>query len=140
MNEKHQANLNIKVKEASTASAGAKGNPKKCSALGNPGEQVPKRKQGMQSSASIARTRVAPIWLTTPTNVASTTRTVILWQRPQVSPSKQRSPLNKKGGNKQLAYLTVTIKSLVKKGLKKAAKSMKCKPCYDSSNSDSDSE
>jgi hypothetical protein len=36
MNEKHQANLNIKANEASTASASAKGNPKKCSASRSP--------------------------------------------------------------------------------------------------------
>jgi hypothetical protein len=33
--------------------------------------------------------------------------------------------LFKKGGHKQMAYLTATIESLVKKGLKKAAKSKK---------------
>jgi hypothetical protein len=60
MNEKHQANLKIKAMETSTASASAKGSPKKCSALGGTGEQVPK-KQGLQSSASVARTRAAPI-------------------------------------------------------------------------------
>jgi hypothetical protein len=43
MNEKHQANLKIKVKEASTASNSAKDNPKKYSVLGGPGEQVPKK-------------------------------------------------------------------------------------------------
>jgi hypothetical protein len=34
---------------------------------------------------------------------------------------------SKKGGNKQMAYLTATIESLVKKGLKKAMKSKKRK-------------
>jgi hypothetical protein len=47
----------------------------------------------------------------------------------------------KKGGNKQMAYLTATVESLIKKGLKKAMKSKKCKRshAYDlpsSSNSD----
>ncbi len=39
-------------------------------------------------------------------------------------PSKAKKPL-KKGGDKQMAYLTATIESLVKKGLKKAAMSKK---------------
>jgi hypothetical protein len=38
MHEKHQANLKIKAKKASTASASVKGNPKKGSASGGPGE------------------------------------------------------------------------------------------------------
>jgi hypothetical protein len=43
MNEKHQANLKAKAREASSASTNAKGNPKKHSASGNLGEQVPKK-------------------------------------------------------------------------------------------------
>jgi hypothetical protein len=46
----------------------------------------------------------------------------------------------KKGSNKQPAYLTAAVKSLVKKGLKKAAKSKKHRCCYDSSSSASNSE
>ncbi len=46
----------------------------------------------------------------------------------------------KKGGHKQLAYLTVPVESLVKKGLKKAANSKEPKCHNDSSSSDSDSE
>ncbi len=47
----------------------------------------------------------------------------------------------KKGGNKQFAYLTTTVESLVKNGLKKAMKGKKCKRscAYNSSSSDSDS-
>jgi hypothetical protein len=43
INEKYQAKLQIKAKEASTASASAKGNPKKCSVLGCTDEQGPKK-------------------------------------------------------------------------------------------------
>jgi hypothetical protein len=44
MNEKHQANLKAKSKEASAASGAAKGSSKKHSASGSPGEfQVPKK-------------------------------------------------------------------------------------------------
>jgi hypothetical protein len=38
MNVKRQENLKAKAKEASSASNSAKGNPKKCSASGNPNE------------------------------------------------------------------------------------------------------
>jgi hypothetical protein len=50
---------------------------------------------------------------------------------------------SKLGGNKQMAYLTAAIESVMKKGLKKAMKSKKRKRncAYDSpSSSDSDSE
>ncbi len=49
---------------------------------------------------------------------------------------------SKKGGEKQMAYLTATVESLMKKGLKKAMKSKKRKRnhAYDSPrSSDSDS-
>jgi hypothetical protein len=50
--------------------------------------------------------------------------------------------LAKKGGDKQMAYLTATVETLVKKGLKKAMKDKKCKRncAYDSSSRDSNSE
>jgi hypothetical protein len=50
--------------------------------------------------------------------------------------------LTKKGGDQQMAYLTATVESLVKMGLKKAMKGKKHKHnrAYDSSSSDSDSE
>jgi hypothetical protein len=55
-------------------------------------------------------------------------------------PSETNKPF-KKGGNKQMAYLTATNESLVKKRLKKAAKSKKQKHhTYDSSSSDSNLE
>jgi hypothetical protein len=56
------------------------------------------------------------------------------------SDAKQPS---KKGGNKLMAYLTASVESMVKKGLKKAMKSKKHKRnrTYDlPSSSDSDSE
>ncbi len=51
-------------------------------------------------------------------------------------------PFSKKGGNKQMAYLTAAVESVIKKGLKKAMKLKKRKRncAYDSpSSSDSDS-
>jgi hypothetical protein len=50
----------------------------------------------------------------------------IPWPQLLISPVLQRSP-SEKGGNKQMAYLTATVESLMKKGLKKAMKSKKCK-------------
>ena len=41
-------------------------------------------------------------------------------------PGDAKQP-SKKGGNKQMAYLMATVESLMKKGLKKAMKSKKCK-------------
>ncbi len=57
-------------------------------------------------------------------------------------PSDAKQP-SKKGGDKQMAYLMATVESLMKKGLKKAMKSKKCKHnrVYDSpSSSNSDLE
>ena len=51
-------------------------------------------------------------------------------------------PSSKSGGNKQMAYLTAVVESVMKKGIKKAMKSKKRKRycAYDSpSSSDSDS-
>ncbi len=57
-----------------------------------------------------------------------------------LKPSDAKKPF-KKGGNKQMAYLTTAVESLVKKGLKKAMKSKKHKcRSYDLSSSDSNSE
>jgi hypothetical protein len=59
----------------------------------------------------------------------------------QGKPADARKP-TKKGGDKQMAYLTATVESLVKKGLKKVMKGKKRKRsrAYNSSSSDSDSE
>lgn len=54
----------------------------------------------------------------------------------------EKKPYKKNGGGgyKQLAYLTATVESFVKKGLKKAGKKNRKKRSYDSSSSNSDSE
>jgi hypothetical protein len=59
----------------------------------------------------------------------------------QTKPSNAKKPANK-GGDKQMAYLSAPVDTLVKKGLKKAIKGKKRKRnrAYDSSSSDSDSE
>ena len=58
----------------------------------------------------------------------------------QTKPTEAKKPA-KKGGNKQMAYLSTTVETLVKKRLKKAMKGSKCKRkhAYDSSSSDSNS-
>ncbi len=124
VDEKLNANLKAKAKEASSASKATKGSSKKHSASGSPGElQVPKkgepnkfcrncnakgrphlthntkgcrRYNGMGNPASLIQTR----------------------------PAEAKKP-TKKGGNKQMAYLSATIETLVKKGLKKATKGKK---------------
>jgi hypothetical protein len=55
----------------------------------------------------------------------------------QGKPANAKKPA-KKGGNQQMAYLTATIESLVKKRLKKVMKGKKRKHncAYDSSSSD----
>jgi hypothetical protein len=57
----------------------------------------------------------------------------------QGKPTDAKKPA-KKGGDKQMAYMTATVETLVKKGLKKAMKGKKRKRnrAYDSSSSDSD--
>ncbi len=59
----------------------------------------------------------------------------------QTKPAEAKEPA-KKGGDKQMAYPSATIETLVKKGLKKAMKGKKSKRnrAYDSSSIDSDSE
>ncbi len=52
-------------------------------------------------------------------------------------------PSSKLGGEKQVAYLMAAVEFIMKKGLKKAMKSKKCKrnlACNSPSSSDSDSE
>jgi hypothetical protein len=58
----------------------------------------------------------------------------------QTKPANAKKP-PKKGGDQQMAYLTATIESLVKKGLKKAMRGKKHKRnrAYDTSSSDSNS-
>ncbi len=58
----------------------------------------------------------------------------------QTKPAEAKNPA-KKGGNKQMAYLSASVETLVKKGLKETIKSKKCKRnrACDSSSGDSDS-
>jgi hypothetical protein len=141
MDEKHQANLKAKSKEASAASGSTKGSSKKCSASGSPGElQVPKKARPSKFCQH-CKAKGRP-HLTHNTKECcrydGNGNPISLFQ---TKPADAKRPA-KKGGDKQMAYLTASIETLVKKGLKKAMKDKKHKRnhAYDSSSSDSDSE
>ncbi len=123
MNEKHQASLKAKSKEAPSASTSAKRSSKKHSVSGNPGELVPK-KASPAKFCQCCKGKGGP-HLTHNTNVCCKyNKDGNLVAVAPGKPSEAKKPF-KKGGNKQMAYITSTIKSLVKKGPKKAAKSKK---------------
>ncbi len=139
MEEKGEAGQKAKAKEAA-ASAITKGRSNKRSSSGNPGEQVPKKgkpnkfcqhckaKGGPHSTYNTKKCHRYD-GMGNPVAAAA-------------CKSGDAKPSSKKGGDKQMAYLTATVESLMKKGLKKAMKSKKHKGnrAYDSpSSSNSDS-
>jgi hypothetical protein len=140
MDEKHEAGLKAKAKESST-SAIAKGSSKKRSASENPSEQVPKK--GKPSKfCQHCKVKGRP-------HLTHNTKECHRYNgnsNPVAAAGRKPSgakPSSKLGGNKQMAYLTAAVESVMKKGLKKAMKSKKCKRnhAYNSpSISDSDSE
>jgi hypothetical protein len=140
MDEKHNASLKAKAKEASAASGATKGSSKKCSTSGSPSElRVPKK--GKPSKfCQHCKARGSP-HLTHNTKEChrynGMRNTISLFQ---TKPAEAKKPA-KKGGNKQMAYLLATVETLVEKGLKKAMKGEKHKRnrAYDSSSSDSKS-
>jgi hypothetical protein len=140
MDEKHSASLKAKAKKASSASAAAKGSSKKRSASGGSGElQVPKKARPSKFCQH-CKAKGGPHL----THITKVCRSYNAMGNPvssfQTKPAVAKKP-DKKGGNKQMAYLLATIETLVKKGLKKAMKGKKCKRnhAYDSSSSDSES-
>ncbi len=137
---RHKAGPKAKAKEAS-ASVITKVSSKKRSASGNPGEQV--RKKGKPAKfCQHCKNNGGP-------HLTYNTKECCRYDKDGNSisaaahkPNDAKKPF-KKGGNKQMAYLTATVESLVKKGLKKAIKSKKRKRshAYDSPSSrDSDLE
>ncbi len=139
MDEKHDAGVKAKVKESS-ASVIAKGSSKKCSASGNPSEQVPKK--GKPSKfCQHCKAKGGP-------HLTHNTKECCRYDRngnPVAVAGRKPSgakPSSKSRGDKQMAYLTAALESVMKKGLKKAMKSNKRKRncAYNSlSSSDSDS-
>jgi hypothetical protein len=140
MDEKHSASLKAKAKEASAASAATKGSSQKHPASGSSGDlQVPKKARPSKFCQHCkARGR---LHLTHNTKEChryhGNGNPISLFQGKLTDARKP----TKKGGNKQMAYLTATIESLVKKGLKKTMKGKKRKRgrAYNSSSTDSDS-
>ncbi len=124
MDEKHKAGLKAKAKEAS-ASVIAKGSSKKHSASGNPGEQVPKKGKPAKFCQH-CKNKGGP-------HRTQNTKKCCRYDKDNNSvaaathkPSDAKKPF-KKRDNKQMAYLTATVESLTKKGLKKVMKSKKRK-------------
>jgi hypothetical protein len=141
MDEKHNASLKAKAKEASAASAATKGSSKKRSVSGGSSELRVPKKARPSKFCQHCKAKGGP-HLTHNTKEChrynGNGNPVSLFQG---KPADAKKPA-RKGGNKQMAYLTATVESLVKKGLKKAMKGKKRKRnrAYDSSSSDSDSE
>jgi hypothetical protein len=133
MDERHE--------EEASASAIAKGSSKKRSASGSPGEGVPKK--GKPSKfCQHCKAKGGP-------HLTYNTKECCRYNGNGNSMAAAgRKPSgaklsSKPGGDKQMAYLTAAIESVMKKGLKKAMKSKKHERnrAYDSpSSSDSDSE
>ncbi len=137
MNKKHQASLKVKAKEASSACMGAKGSSKKRSASRNPGEQVLKKARPVKFCLR-CKNKGSPHLTHNANKCCKYNKDGYLVAAAAAKPSDAKKPF-KKGGDKQIAYLTAAIKSLVKKGLQKAVKSKKHKCCsYDSHSSNSD--
>ncbi len=140
MDEKHKAGLKAKAKDPS-ASAIAKGSYKKHSGSKNPNERVPKKAKPSKFCQH-CKAKGGP-------HLTHNTKECCRYDgngNPVAADRRKPGgvkPSSKFGGDKQMAYLTATIESVMKKGLKKAIKSKKCKRnlAYDSpSSSDSDSE
>ncbi len=140
MDEKHNATLKAKAKEATAASAAAKGSSKKHPASGNSGELRVPKKARPSKFCQHCKAKGGP-------HLTHNTKECRRYDRNgnpvssfQSKPANAKKPA-KKGGNQQMAYLTAAVGSLVKKGLKKAMKGKKRKHsrAYDSS-SDSNSE
>jgi hypothetical protein len=139
IDKKYEAGQKAKAKEAS-ASVIAKGSSKKHSASGSPGEQVPKNGKP-KKFCQHCKAKGGP-HLTH--NTKECCRYNGMGNPMAVAAHKpgDAKPSSKKGGDKQMAYLTAAVEFVMKKGLKKAMKSKKRKRnrAYDSpSSSDSDS-
>jgi hypothetical protein len=140
MDKKHEAGQKAKTKEVSV-SAIAKGSSKKCSASGSPGEQVTKKGKP-NKFCQHCKAKGGP-------HLTHNTKECCRYDgngnpvaMAACKPGDAKLS-SKKGGNKQMAYLMAAIESVMKKGLKKAIKSQKCKrncPYELPSSSDSDSE
>jgi hypothetical protein len=140
MEERHEAGLKAKTKAASTSKI-AKGTSKKHSASENLSEQVLKKGKP-NKFCQHCKAKGGP-HLTHNTKECCRYDGMGNPMAPATFKFGDAKQPSKKGGDKQMAYLTATVESLMKKGLKKSMKSKKCKRncAYDSpSSSDSNSE
>ncbi len=140
MDEKHSASLKVKAKEASAASAAAKGSSQKHPASRSSGDLRVPKKAWPSKFCQHCKAKGGP-------HLTHNTKECRRYDRNgnpvssfQGKPTDARKPA-KKGGDRQMAYVMATVESLVKKGLKKAMKGKKRKRsrAYNSSSSDSDS-
>jgi hypothetical protein len=134
MDEKHNGTLKAKAKEATAASAAAKGSSKKHPASGNSsGLQVPKKARPSKFCQQ-CKAKGGP-------HLTHNTKECCRYNgNGNPVSSFQGKPTNakkatKKGDDQQMAYLTAAVESQVKKGLKKVMKGKKRKRsrAYDSS-------
>jgi hypothetical protein len=124
MEEKHKAGQKVKAKEAA-ASVCAKGSSKKRSASGNSGERVPKKGKP-NKFCQHCRAKGGP-HLTLNTKGCHRYNGMGDLVAAAAHKCGDAKPVSKKGGDKQMAYLTATVESLMKQGLKKTMKSKKQK-------------
>jgi hypothetical protein len=138
MDEKHHANLKAKAEEASAASGAATGSSKKRSASGSPSEMRVLKKGKPSKFCQHCKAKGGP-HLTHNTKECcrynGMGNPVSLFQTKPAEAKKA----DKKGGDKQMAYLSATVETLVKKGLKKAmnGKKHKCNRAYEYPSCDS---
>jgi hypothetical protein len=138
MNEKRAESAKAKGKEG-TASAGAKSNPKKRASKGS-AERVPKKARTAMFCQH-CKVNGGPY-------TSYNTKDCRKYDKDgKAVASAGKKPYEKKpykkdgsGSDKQMAYLSEAIESLVKKGLKKAVKKHRKKRSRDDSSSDSDRE
>ncbi len=113
MDEKHSTSLKAKAKEASAASTATKGSPKKRSASGSSGELRVPKKARPSKFCQHCKAKGRP-------HLTHNTKECLRYNgngNPislfQGKPADAKKPA-KKGGDKQMAYLTATVETLVK--------------------------
>ncbi len=138
MNEKRAESAKAKDKDG-TALAGAKSNPKKRASMGST-ERVPKKVKTVKF-CNHCKNNGGPY-------TSHNTKKCRKYDKdskalaPAGKKPYEKKPYKKDGGgsDKQMAYLSEAIESLVRKGLKKAVKKRRKKRSRDDSSSSSDSE
>ena len=138
MNKKRAESAKARAKDG-TALAGAKSSPKKRASTGS-SKQVPKKARSAKFCQH-CKNNGGPY-------TSHNTKECCKYDKDGKAVAAtgkkpyENKPYKKDGGgiDKQLAFLTDAIKSLVKKGLKKASEKKHKKCSHDNSSSDSDSE